>query len=181
MASSHPFCFFEGCSTIQSAGSEIGFRYNIARFAWEGFVKKHMAASLLLLTLVSCSSTVQLTPAVTAIPTPIVIVTPTLAPLSPGETSGGQPDSAWNGIPIMPGAIAGEGDEENYVFTIKATPGQVQEYYQRELGKLGWRLQPFVQEESDSSMMLFLMDGTSATLTVSILAKEDDVLVLLVK
>jgi hypothetical protein len=91
----------------------------------------------------------------------------------------GQPASEWDGIPIMPGAITGEGDDEGYVFTIQATPQQVQEYYQLELEKLGW--QPFATGDGDSSSMLIFMDDTSATLTVSILAKDDEVLVLLVK
>jgi hypothetical protein len=65
------------------------------------------------------------------------------------------------------------------VFTVKATPQQVQEYYQRELGKLGW--QPFATGDGDSSPMLTFMDSSSATLTITILAKGDEVLVLLVK
>jgi len=79
----------------------------------------------------------------------------------------------------MPDAIAGEGDGESYVFTIKATPQQVQEYYQLELGKLGW--QPFATGNGDSSLMLMFTNNASATLTVSIIAKGDEVLVLLVK
>lgn len=79
----------------------------------------------------------------------------------------------------MPGARAGAGDEEGYVFTIQATPQQVQEYYQLELAKLGW--QPSAQENSNSSLILSFLDSASATLTVSILSKGDEVLVLLVK
>jgi hypothetical protein len=77
----------------------------------------------------------------------------------------------------MPGAIAGEGDEEGYVFTIKATPQEVQEYYQRELGKLGWRL--FAQENSGSSLTLSFMDSTSAMLNISIISNGEEALVLL--
>lgn len=79
----------------------------------------------------------------------------------------------------MPDAVAGEGDEEGYVFTIKATPQQVQEYYELELGKLGW--QPFPQEDGEVSLMLIFMNEDSTTLTVSVIAKGDEVLVLLVK
>jgi hypothetical protein len=125
----------------------------------------------------------------TALPTITATVTQmlTLTPLPPSETpdavSGlvpeGQPASDWNGIPIMPGAIAGEGDAEGYVFTIKATPQHVQEYYQLELGKLGW--QPFAQSDGESSLMLIFVNSASETLTLSILSKDDEVLVLLVK
>jgi hypothetical protein len=142
-------------------------------------VKKCIVAGLLALTLVACSNVIQPTPVSTAIPTLMVTVTPTLFPLPPTETRAVQPISEWNGIPIMPGAIAGEGDEEGYVFTIKATPQQVQEYYQLELRNRGWQL--FSQDASGSSLMLVFMDSASAALTVNILSKGDEVLVLLVK
>jgi hypothetical protein len=90
-----------------------------------------------------------------------------------------QPASEWNGIPIMPGAIAGDGDEESYVFTIQATPPQVQEYYQHELAKLGWH--PSATDNQASSLMLMFTNNASATLTISIIAKGDQVLVLLMK
>jgi hypothetical protein len=161
-------------------------------FQREGFVKKPIAASLFLLILVlaACSNLIQPNP--TGIPTltltavPTLVLTNTLLP--PTETPDaaaalvpeGQPASEWNGIPIMPDAIAGEGDQESYVFTIKATPQQVQDYYQLELGKLGW--QPFGTGEGNStSLMLMFTNNASATLTISIIAKGDEVLVLLVK
>jgi len=153
-------------------------------FQKEGLVKKPIAASLLLLMLVlaACSNFKQ--PSPTAIPTLTLTVLPTFAPTqTPDAVSSlipeGQPASEWNGIPIMPEAIAGEGDQESYVFTIKATPQQVQEYYQLELGKLGW--QPFATDNGDSSLMLMFTNNASATLTISIIAKGDQVLVLLVK
>jgi hypothetical protein len=110
-----------------------------------------------------------------------------MTPWPPGETpddvfelpSEGQPASEWNGVPIMPGAITGEGDEEGYVFTIRATPQQVQEYYQLELEKLGWQL--LSQEEGDSSVMLIFINSASETITVNVIAKDEDALVLLVQ
>jgi hypothetical protein len=79
----------------------------------------------------------------------------------------------------MPGAVAGDGDEESYVFTIRAAPQEVQEYYELELGKLGWQLS--AQEDGDASLLLTFMNDATATLTVSIIARGDDALVLLVK
>jgi hypothetical protein len=163
----------------------------LTTFKREGLVKKPIVAILFLFTLVlaACSNFIQPNPTVT--PTLTLTAVPTLAltntPLPSTETPDavaalvpeGQPASEWNGIPIMPDAIAGEGDEESYVFTIKATPQQVQEYYQLELGKLGW--QPFATGNGDSSLMLMFTNNASATLTVSIIAKGDEVLVLLVK
>ena len=141
-----------------------------------------IAASLLLLTLSACSGTAQATPTLTVMPTkppPVKTITGTPSPLPSTETPEPQPTSEWNDIPIMPGAIAGEGDEEGYVFTIKATLQQVQEYYQVELEKLGWQL--LSQEQSNSSITLLFTDNASVTLTVSIISKGDRALVLLVK
>jgi hypothetical protein len=150
-------------------------------------VKKPIAASLLLLVLAACSYLIKPTtiPTVPFTTSPILALTNT--PLPPIKTPDavsslipeGQPAAEWNGIPIMPNAIAGEGDEESYVFTIQATPQQVQEYYQLELGKLGW--QPSAAGDGDSSLMLIFTNNTSATLTISLIAKGDEVLVLLVK
>ncbi len=127
----------------------------------------------------------------TVIPTPTFPVPSTLVPTitslpslqTPDVVSSlmpeGQSASVWQGIPIMPGAIAGEGDEESYVFTIKATPQQVADYYQAELIPLGW--QPFGTDNKDASLMLLFMDKDSATLTINIIAKGEEALVLLVK
>jgi hypothetical protein len=152
-------------------------------------MKKPITASLLLLLLVlaACSNFIQ--PGPTAMPPLTLAVLPTLTPTNtfvvPTETPAtvsallpeGQPAAEWNGIPIMPEAIAGEGDEESYVFTIKATPQQVQEYYQLELGKLGW--QPLGTGDGDSS--LIFTNNASATITISNIAKGEQVLVLLVR
>ena len=142
-------------------------------------MKEVVAAHLILLLLSACSSKVQLSLAVTEVPTEIVTVTPAPSPLPTSHTPESQPTQVWKGIPVMPGATAGEGDEEGYVFTIKATSQQVQDYYQVELARLGW--QSSDQETGNSSMILSFTDSATATLTVSILAKGDEVLVLLVK
>lgn len=145
-------------------------------------MKIAIVASLLVLALSSCSGTPQPIPTLIVVPTrpvPVSTVTGTLSPFPATETPQALPTSAWNGIPIMPGAIAGEGDEEGYVFTTHATPAQVQEYYQVELGKLGW--QSLSREESDSSITLLFTDNTSGTLMVSIISKGDQALVLLGK
>jgi hypothetical protein len=77
----------------------------------------------------------------------------------------------------MPDAIAGEGDEEGYVFTVNATTQQVRDYYQSELGKLGWQL--LAPEEGEASLKF--MNSASETLTINLIAKRNQVLVLLVK
>src|SRR5689334_21103048 len=130
--------------------------------------------------LAACSNPAQ--PSSTAIPTLTLLPVSSLTPANPSlpltETvSEGKPASEWKGIPIMPGATSGEGDEEGYVFTVKATPQQVQDYYQMELGKLGWQLSS--RSEDGSSLVLLFMNSASSILTVSVLAKQDKVLVLL--
>jgi hypothetical protein len=159
-------------------------------FQREGVVKKPIVVCsiLFLLILVACSNFIRPNP--TTVPTPTFTIVPTLVLTNtsvpqtetPGAVSAiapeGQPAAEWNGIPIMPDAIAGEGDEESYVFTVKTTPQRVQEYYQLELSKLGW--QPSATGDEDSSLMMFT-NNASATLTISLIAKGDEVLVLLVK
>ena len=158
-------------------------------------MKTLIAASLLWIALVlsACSPSVQLnvtaspTVAFTAVPVLTSTVAPTETAVSPTETPDvvlalmpeWRPASEWKGIPVMPGATAGEGDDEGYVFTIKAAPQQVREFYELELAKLGW--QPFATGDGDSSLILMYMDGTSASLTVSIIGKGEEALVLLVK
>lgn len=155
-------------------------------------MKKIIVTSSLLFVLVACSSPAQ--PSLTAISTaPFTTVparTVTLAPTNtelplvatPDAHTSSTPDdqhtSAWNGIPIMPGALTGEGDEESYVFAIRATPQQIEEYYRAELGKTGWQL---LEEGNQDPSLLTFVDPTSATLTVNILTKGDEALVLLVK
>jgi hypothetical protein len=79
----------------------------------------------------------------------------------------------------MPGAVGGEGDDESYGFTIQATPREVQEYYEAELGKIGWRSS--VQGDDQTSLLLIFMKDASATLTVTILSEGDESLVFLVQ
>lgn len=153
-------------------------------------MKKIVVAILLWFVLPACSSLATPTSVPTLAPTAIPVFAATVAstqsPLRPTETPDlvaeldpkGQPAKEWNGIPIMPGAIAGEGDAEGYVFTIKATPQQIQEYYQLELSKLGW--QPFAQADVESSVFIFTNES-SETLAVNIVTKGEEALVLLVK
>ncbi len=157
-------------------------------------MKKPIAVSLLFLALTACSGLSQPTQVpvptwtLTPFPTPTATPAPTSTLPPPTATPDiiaelmpeGEPASEWKGIPIMPEALAGEGDEQSYVFTVQATSQQVQEYYQRELGKRGWQLNAR-GAGSNASLMLIFMDNTSTMLTVSILVKGDGSLVLLVK
>ena len=157
-------------------------------------MKNLIAATFFLLTLTGCSSYPEQTatptlspPSVTTSPIPTSTFTSTMTAPAPSETSQavpsptleGEPAADWNGIPIMQGAITGEGDEEGYVFTVEASSQQVQDYYQLELAALGW--QSLSEEDEGSARVLVFIDTTSTILTVRILTKGEEALVLLTK
>ena len=91
----------------------------------------------------------------------------------------GNPEKEWNGIRIMPGAINGDGDNEGYRFTINATAEEVQAYYEKELGKLGWGLMAAGSGATDSVMLIFSNEA-SLVMSVSIFPHGDLKLVLIV-
>lgn len=146
-----------------------------------------IVSNLFALALSACQSGATPTSTFTPVPAPTAtpVLTQTALPLTEAPEAGsslapvGEPASEWNGIPIMPAAIAGEGDDESYVFTIRATPQEIQQYYELELGKLGW--QPLAQGDEDASLMLIFTNESGAMLTVSIIVKGEESLVLLVK
>jgi hypothetical protein len=151
----------------------------------------------LLLILAGCSSVVQ--PTVTPIPTftftpqPTVKATstvtpaPTDTPLPPTNTPDviaallpkGQPATKWSAIPIMPGAIAGDGDAGSYRFTIQASREDVQNYYEKELSRLGWNF--LATGEGDSGAVILIFTGNGGTLSVSMIPNGDQFIVMFVK
>ncbi|MGE5777459.1 MAG: hypothetical protein ACM33V_14645 [Chloroflexota bacterium] len=146
-------------------------------------MKKPIIAILLLaLSVIACSGLAQSTQAPVSTE-PLAPVTPPPAEVQDALSAlepEGEPASDWQGIPVMPGAIAGEEVEDGYSFTTRSTAQDVQQYYEVELGKLGWEL--FGQTEGkNSSQMLIFTNGDAETLSVSILVKSDELLVLLVK
>ena len=93
----------------------------------------------------------------------------------------GKPDSKWEGFPIMPNAIAGEGDSKGYSFTIKASADDIQSFYAKELKKLGWNLFANGNGNNTGTILLMFMKGTD-TFMVSIIPQPDGIMyVLLVK
>jgi hypothetical protein len=160
-----------------------------------------MVISICLLAASSCSTvaaqpTVTATatslPTATSTPEPTITPsnTPTMTPL-PAPTSTppqevlhiptGTPVSAWKGIPIMPNAVSGDGDDKGYSYTVDATPDDVQKYYDKALAKLGWSAFATGKEEG-KSVLMFYQKGSEM---LSLLAVSDAVdgltLVMLVK
>lgn len=119
----------------------------------------------------------------TSIPT----ATQTNTPQPPTETPdpisalipSGVPEKEWKGIPIMPGAINGGGDNESYRFTIKAPVEEVQAYYEKELAKLGWSLMAAGSGDTGSVMLIF-NNGVPPLMPISIFSHGDLTLVMIV-
>ncbi len=160
-------------------------------------IGKAILLSVLVIALASCNTfapqpTETPTPTETSLPTstntPEPTNTPTKTPVPPTETPSapdlpmpsGQPSSEWEGIPVMPNAIAGEGDSKGYSFTINATPEEIQKFYEKELGKLGWNMFASGQGTTNAILLIFMKDAS--TLSVSIIPQPDGIMyVLLVK
>ena len=164
-------------------------------------IRKAIILSFLVLALASCNTfapkpTETPTPTKTSLPTatntPEPTATPTLKPteaaIPPTETASapvlpmpsGKPLTNWEGIPIMPNAIAGEGDSKGYTFTINALPDEIQKFYEKELAKLGWNMFASGQGTTNAILLIFLKD--TSTISVSIIPQPDGVMyVLLVK
>ena len=156
---------------------------------------------LLLITLCSCSTFAPAptetpiptaTSLPTATPTPAPTDTATLAPsktlVPPTETPSepvlplpsGEPASEWEGIPVMPNALAGEGDSSGYTFTTNASLDEIQTFYETELQKLGWSVFASGQGTTDAVILMFMKDA--GILSVSIIPQSDGTMyVLLVK
>jgi len=92
----------------------------------------------------------------------------------------GKPSSEWEGFPIMPTAIAGEGDNKGYSFTINASADEIQKFYEKELAKLGWNMLASGQGTTNSVLLIFMKD--TGTFSVSMIPQPDGTMyVLLVK
>ncbi len=80
----------------------------------------------------------------------------------------------------MPKAIAGDGDNQGYSYTILGSTEMVKTYYEREMTKLGWDI--FASGTGTTKAILIFFKKGSDLATVSIIPQADDLLyVLLVK
>lgn len=164
-------------------------------------IGKAIVFSLLIMAFASCNTFVP-KPTETPVPTATSLPTstntpeptqtptdiPTNTPVPPTETPSapvlsmpsGQPESEWEGIPVMPSAIAGEGDSKSYAFTIDASLEEIQNFYDTELAKLGWNLLASGQGTTNAVLLIFMKGA--GTLSVSIIPQSDGIMyVLLVK
>lgn len=91
----------------------------------------------------------------------------------------GTPVQEWRGVPIMPQAVAGQefSESDTYSFRVNATAQGVQEFYNQQLGTLGWT-QPFeVPLEAEGGLLMFQKEDSN--LMILIAPSEDALVVIL--
>lgn len=115
-------------------------------------------------------------------PTATATLVPTATPIPPTATPtdmvlptpSGKPLKVWEGIPIMPGAIAGNGDSGSYTFIIKTTTEAVQAYYDLEMAKLGWQGLATGKGTTDALMLMYMKGADITTMiTISVIPQAD--------
>lgn len=79
------------------------------------------------------------------------------------------PVAEWEGIPIMPGAIAGEelAGGEGYQFSIQSSVDEITTYYETELAALGYEVSTAVDESAGYTMLSFRSGGTSGVVVIA--------------
>src|SRR5574340_519155 len=119
-------------------------------------------------------------------PTATQIPTATQMPTAKNQTGdelplpSGEPLTEWEGFPIMPGAIAGDGDSTGYAYIIDASVEEIQAYYDEELAKLGWTL--FASGEGTTKAILMMYSKNGSMFTMTIIPRPEGVMyVLMVK
>ena len=141
-------------------------------------MNKLIPASILFWFLASCSNPVPVTSTET-----LPELSSSAPPATPDARNTLQPQETpaheWRGIPIPPGALAGqEFSEDNaYSFKTNLTASEVQDFYLEAMTQLGWS-QPFnTPFDADGGRMTFRKENSSLTITVSF---ADGVVVVLV-
>lgn len=124
-------------------------------------------------------------PTASGVPAPTNLVNPTstrvAAAPSPILPAGrlplptGVPVASWHDFPIMPNAIAGQdSDKGGYSYSIKASPQQIQEFYTREMKKLGWDLLTTGTKADDRGYLLLVyFQANYPTFTVLVSVQSD--------
>lgn len=92
----------------------------------------------------------------------------------------GKPAVEWNGLPIMPQAIAGDEGEGSYYFTAEVTVEEVETFYESEMQQLGWSLLGVGEGENGTLLLIFQKGGAVASVSI-LLLNESTVYVFLVK
>ncbi|MCB9422622.1 MAG: hypothetical protein H6667_22660 [Ardenticatenaceae bacterium] len=78
----------------------------------------------------------------------------------------GKPAAEWNGLPIMPQAIAGDEGEGSYYFTVEATAEEVEAFYEDEMQQLGWSLLGVGEGETGALLVIFQKESEVASISI---------------
>ena len=89
----------------------------------------------------------------------------------------GEPVSAWNEIPIMPEATAGDEVGSRYSFRAPVSVEDAREFYHDQLTALGWTEMMSLPGGGEGSIALFTQGDKILTVTVT--ARGDEVVVVL--
>jgi hypothetical protein len=118
-------------------------------------------------------------PTATATVAPTPTRKPTWTPIPATQTPAslqlpipeGKPAESWEGVPIMPAAIAGEGDSQGYSYVVEGSVTDVQRYYEVTMPTLGYDL--FASGEGDTGAILLMFMGDTGMATISIVPQEE--------
>lgn len=75
------------------------------------------------------------------------------------------PLAEWNGIPVMPQAIAGDESEGIYAYKVAVTAQEIQDYYKLELPKLGWE-ESFSMPMQGTAILLYTKGDQVLSITI---------------
>lgn len=89
-----------------------------------------------------------------------------LAATAEAALPSGTPLADWNGIPIMPGAIAGEAVDGAYQYTIAADLADIAAFYETELANLGFEVELNVDETVGQAVLNFQKEGTTGMVAI---------------
>jgi hypothetical protein len=89
----------------------------------------------------------------------------------------GEPVSAWNDVPIMPEATAGNEVGDKYSFRAPVLVEEVRTFYEDQLTALGWEQMMSLPGGSDAAVMVFTKDDRILTVTAT--GTDDEVIVVL--
>lgn len=148
-----------------------------------------LAGILLIFTVAACQkSQTKLTP--TATPHsgkatlsatsnhPLHTATPTSAPVERNISFTSTPVPQWNNIPLMPGAISGETNSGNYLYTIDADSSKVVSFYLQQMQQSGWKPRTGDGTPENGITILFFTKENE-TCKVGIIQQKTNILVML--